>query len=224
MNAFARQEIKAVNRRYAKAQNTWHPQRQGFAGSNAALIEYFPILRASTHELVGYEARTINRAQQDSYALMRLQIEQSPGSGMLLLNLDAGDYLRADNSAGGNRFLRLLRQHAWTERDLVIDVSSKTGHAHEAEKVCRLLQEAGIATAFNFAQPSWDIYSINNLVGAHVIKLDAVALINHVGATDIANKMGIPIILLNMVTQAQRRIASELCIDWLQVQTGSILS
>lgn len=215
MNAFTRQEIQAVNRRFAQTGNLWHLRGRHFKGVSKSLIEYHPVVHADTHEVIGYHARPASRAPQDSYALMRLQIGQSPSAQTLFVSLDADDYLRAERS-NGNRFLELFRQHAWAESELIVDVSCKTGHISKEQMVRERLQDAGIATVFDFRNTCWDVFSINALIDARVVTFDAGALRHHECAVEAARKMGVQAMLVNVVAPDQILAAKELGIDWLQ--------
>src|SRR5690606_31106097 len=108
---------------------------------------------------------------QTEFELKKLQIKNCPASvDWLMLDLDV-DSLIAGGESMHNPFLALFREHAWTDREIVINLINRPDtRAEELQLAVALLEENGIALAVKEMGIRWGNFSLSALLDASMIK------------------------------------------------------
>lgn len=217
MNAFTRQEITAVHLARSRHPAAWKSEQ--LPGRQE--ITYLPVVDARSTRIVGYQVTAGSKS--GAFDCLRMQIMNSPASGILLVELDA-DCLK-NGRCHANYMCALFSQEAWTERELVIHLRL---HRHspdwQAMQMQKRLQALGIDVAV-----SWDgcfsLLALDALIDARVIRFKASALeperrISESKAMaqvlQIAKRLGIQTMLAGVSDGEQMEKARKLGFDWLQ--------
>lgn len=200
MNAFNRLELQALymgrpidlggHQAAGEIQEAIMSQRFG--------VEYQPIVGVQSGEIEGYQA-TARFWGKDNGALStqkvfaylrhnpelflntelelkRLQILHSPTLGWLMLDLDIENLIQGGDTPE-NPFLVLFREHAWTDRELTINLVKHTGtDAERLQHAITLLQQSGTALAFKDTSIHWGLFSLSSFLDASMIKFDGAAV------------------------------------------------
>lgn len=219
MNAFTRQEITAVHLTGLRKSAAWKSEQLEVHQQ----ITYLPIVDAYTARIIGYQAAA--NIEYGAFDCLRMQIMNSPTTGLLLMELDAADCL-GKGYCQANHLCALFMQEAWTERELVIQLrGSQHATAWQSAQMQKRLQTAGINIAM-----SWDsrlnlLNNIDMLIDARVITFEARLLepdSQHSAAKvvtqvlHIAQKLGIQTMLAGVSDGEEMQKARELGFDWLQ--------
>ncbi|MCB5191161.1 EAL domain-containing protein [Methylobacillus arboreus] len=160
---------------------------------------YQPIVDVQSTEMLGYEAharfwawngRPLNAGKLQmslrknplllfhlELELKKLQITEFPGEGWLMLDLDMDSFF-AGGDTPENPFLVLFKQHAWSEREIVINIVQN----HNAHDACRsqhmmdLLQQSGTSVALEDTGVCWGMFSLSAFLDAAIVKFSSRAL------------------------------------------------
>ncbi|CAG0949477.1 putative cyclic di-GMP phosphodiesterase PdeC [Methylophilaceae bacterium] len=204
MNAFSHSELSALTRNNAVSPEALLPSEildvviaQRFG------VEYQPIVSVQAEEVVGYQAsaRFWTREQQaldtgkmfahlhqnplllfhTELEMKKLQIAQFPfnrhGASWLMLDLDIDSFMEGGQTLS-NPFLALFKSHAWSERELVINLveNHHTADAHRSQRVIELLQQSGTAVALEDLGVRWGMFSLSAFLDASIIKFNGMVL------------------------------------------------
>ena len=123
---------------------------------------------------------------QDKLELKRQQILHAPDQGWCMLDLDPGSFFAAD-AAPRNAFLQLLERYAWSEREIIVNLTGRhkgTGLQAMADR----LQQAGVEIALDAAGLHRGLFSLGAFLDATIVKFDCGALGAEPDASDLATK------------------------------------
>lgn len=161
--------------------------------------EYRPIVEVQAGEVVGYQAqaRFWTATRQPIHAgemfaclhrnplllyhveleIKKLQIAQAPTSGWLMLNLDIDSFFEAGDDLN-NVFLQLLKQYAWSDREIIINIveNHNMSDAHRSQRMIALLQQSGTAIALEDIGVRWGMFSLSAFLDASVIRFNGASL------------------------------------------------
>ena len=164
-------------------------------------VEYQPIVEVQACEVMGYQAsaRFWNAEQQALDAgrmfaslhrnplllfyteleMKRLQIAQAPGQGWLMLDLDIDSFFEGGDHLD-NPFLQLFKTHAWTERELLVNIveNHNLADAQRSQRMIELLQQSGTSVALEDVGVRWGMFSLSAFMDATVIKFNGQQLRN----------------------------------------------
>ncbi len=166
-------------------------------------VSYQPIISVQAEEVVGYQAsarfwtaehqavdtgRLFAHLHQNPLLLFhtelelkRLQISAFPfnhqGGGWLMLDLDIDSFIEGGESLD-NPFIALFKSHAWTDRDLVINLveNHHTADGQRSQHVIALLQQSGTAVALEDMGVRWGMFSLSAFLDASIVKFNGAAL------------------------------------------------
>lgn len=162
-------------------------------------VEYQPIIDLQSEEIFGYQASarfwTHNQRQLSAGRLFarlhenplllfytelemkKLQITHHPGSGYLMLDLDIDSFFEG-GEALDNPFLLLFKDHAWSERELIINVveNHTTADAMRSQRMIELLQQSGTSVALEDIGVRWGMFSLSAFLDARVVRFNGMAL------------------------------------------------
>lgn len=210
--------------------------------------DYQPIVDVQSTEMLGYQAHAHfwarNGRPLDAHKLQtnlrknplllfhlelelkKLQIAKFPGEGWLMLNLDMESFF-----AGGedttNPFLALFGEHAWSEREIVINVMQHHS-MHDAFRIHHmmdLLQQSGTSVALEDAGLSWGMFSLSAFLDAVIVKFSSRALLELDGKAaqamvdwlvSAARKIGVQTLMTDVDTCASLDWARKMRVDCVQ--------
>ncbi len=166
-------------------------------------VEYQPIVSVQAEEVVGYQAsarfwtkelqpldtgKMFAHLHQNPLLLFhtelemkKLQIAKFPfkdhGANWLMLDLDIDSFVEGGQSLS-NPFLSLFKSHAWSERELVINLveNHHTADADRSQRVIELLQQSGTAVAMEDVGVRWGMFSLSAFLDASIIKFNGAEL------------------------------------------------
>jgi len=162
-------------------------------------VEYLPIVEVQAGEVVGHQACarfwTEQRAAVSAGAMFaylhknplllfhtelemkKLQINHAPDSGLLMLDLDIDSFIEGGEAAT-NPFLVLFKQHAWSERELIINIveNHTMADASRSQRVIEMLQHSGTSIALEDLGVRWGMFSLSAFMDARIIKLNGASL------------------------------------------------
>ena len=210
MNAFTRQEIKAVHlTRSRSSADQLQRDRQP--------ITYLPIVEARLQRIVGHQA--IAQAENGIFDCVRRQIMHGPQSGLLLVELDAAACLKKGR-CHADHLCALFLHEAWTERELVIYLDGgRNNRAGPDTQMQRRLQALGIGFAMSWENVGW--FALDALIDARLIRFDVAALVPaQIGPIasmlQAAGRLGIHTLLTGISESEQIEHARDMGFDWLQ--------
>lgn len=200
MNAFSQAEIRTLSLpRQINPANLGPDDVLDVILARRFGVEYHPIVEVQAGEVMGYQAaarfwtrerRPISTGSMFAclhrnplllyhaeLEIKKLQIEQSPASGWLIVDLDIDSFFEAGESLH-NPFLRLFKQHAWSEREVIVNIveNHHTADAHRAQRMIGLLQQSGTAVALEDIGVRWGMFSLSAFLDASVIKFNGLVL------------------------------------------------
>lgn len=211
-------------------------------------VEYKPIIEVQAGEVVGYQAqaRFWTAAQQPiptgamfaclhrnplllyhaELEIKKLQIAQAPASGWLMLNLDIDSFFEAGDDLR-NAFLQLLKQYAWSDREIIINIveNHNLADAHRSQRMIALLQQNGTAVALEDMGIRWGMFSLSAFLDASVIRFNGAGLraLNEKGAqatvdwlVSAARRIGVQTIMSGVDSCDQFDWAKRLGVDCVQ--------
>lgn len=166
-------------------------------------VEYQPIVSVQAEEVVGYQAsarfwtnqsQTLDAGQMFAHLhqnplllfhteleMKKLQIDKFPfkdhGAHWLMLDLDIDSFVEGGQSLS-NPFLALFKSHAWSERELVINLveNHHTADVDRSQRVIELLQQSGTAVAMEDVGVRWGMFSLSAFLDASIIKFNGAEL------------------------------------------------
>jgi hypothetical protein len=215
MNAFSRQEIKALK---PKTGARWIC---AWGGASPRSYQYQPVLDATSGRIVAYQAVITSSAAHSTLDEVELCIEEGPAGRSLLLTLSVQDY-PVEEHDHRNMLVRILQQHLWRDRDVIVHLKHTHKESWGVMQMYRQLQQAGILTMVDAGVP-WDLASINILVDAHIIRFHAAQLPEPVEQLlENSQSLGIHTLLAGIRNKAQAEWAARQGIDWLQVEAAEV--
>ncbi len=200
MNAFNQSELRALSRSLLAdpADLSANDVLDVLLGRRYG-VEYQPIIEVQSAEIAGYQAaaRFWNNRQQklDTGAMFamlhknplllfhaelevkKLQIEESPPGGWLMLDLDIDSFYEGGEGLD-NPFLSLFKQHAWSDRELIINLveNHTMADVERAQRIIELLNQSGTAVALEDVGVGWGMFSLSAFMDARVIKFNGQTL------------------------------------------------
>ena len=162
-------------------------------------VDYRPIVTLQGETLAGYQAsarfwtagqvplsagRLFARLHENPLLLFhtelemkKLQIAHHPGGGYLMVDLDIDSFFEGGETPD-NPFLAVFKRHAWSERELVINVveNHTTADALRSQALIELLQRTGTAIALEDVGVGWGMFSLGAFLDASVVKFNGMAL------------------------------------------------
>jgi EAL domain-containing protein (putative c-di-GMP-specific phosphodiesterase class I) len=166
-------------------------------------VEYQPIISVQAEEIVGYQAsarfwtkdmRVLDTGQMFAHLhqnplllfhteleMKKLQIAQFPfkshGANWLMLDLDIDSFVEGGQTLS-NPFLALFKSHAWSERELVINLveNHHKADADRSQRVIELLQKSGTSVAMEDVGVRWGMFSLSAFLDASIIKFNGMEL------------------------------------------------
>ncbi|OAM51624.1 diguanylate phosphodiesterase [Methylovorus sp. MM2] len=211
-------------------------------------IEYQPIIEVQACEVVGYQAsarfwtkdqQCLNSGKMFAYLhnnplmlyyvdleMKKMQIEHAPVTGWLMLNLDVDSFFEGGDSPD-NPFLQMFKQHAWSERELVVNLvtNHQIADAYKSQRVIELLQQSGTGVALEDVGLRWGMFSLSAFMDARVIKFSGPELqgLNEVAAqstvdwlVSAARRIGVQIIMDGVDSCEQFEWAKRMGVDCVQ--------
>jgi EAL domain-containing protein (putative c-di-GMP-specific phosphodiesterase class I) len=193
MNAFNRLELQAIHLHDAASFS--EPDLLEVIMMQRFGTEYQPIIDLQSGEVEGYQASArfwgkdggiVDAEEVFAYLrrnpslhlhtelqLKKLQIAQFPANaGWLMLDLDIDSLMQGGDTLD-NPFLLVFREHAWTERELVINLAGQSAADPESlQCAIALLQQSGAALALKDMGASLSTFSLSSFLDASIIKLD----------------------------------------------------
>lgn len=161
-------------------------------------VEYQPVVAVRTADVVGYQAaarfwtrtrhplptgQVFARLHRNPLLLFytelemkKLQIARFPldrHGGWLMLDLDVDSFMEGGQTPD-NPFIELFRSHAWSERELIVNLV-ENHHAADADRSQRmidLLQQGGTAVAMEDAGVRWGMFSLRAFLDVSIIKFN----------------------------------------------------
>ncbi|ABE48656.1 EAL domain-containing protein [Methylobacillus flagellatus] len=210
--------------------------------------DYQPIVDVQSSEMLGYEARARFWARGGrpidadklrmslrknplllfhlELELKKQQIADFPGEGWLMLDLDMDSFF-AGGEGTDNPFLNLFREHAWSDREIIINVVQN----HTMQETLRtqhmmdLLQHSGTSVALEDAGLSWGMFSLSAFLDAAMVKFSSRALLDMDGKAaqamvdwlvGAARKIGVQTVMTGVDTCAALEWARKMRIDCVQ--------
>jgi hypothetical protein len=160
-------------------------ERQTFPVSSARLVPaYEAVIGLRSGEVIGFQATSghwVGRRAADfdvgspgELEPSRRQIAGAPDHGWLMLELDA-DYFLTCKPAAQHAFLQMLRQHVWSEREIIVNVvcaGSDTG-PREVQGLVERLQCFGMEIAVEESCLRRGLFSLTTLLDATIVCLDS---------------------------------------------------
>lgn len=166
-------------------------------------VQYQPIVSVQGEEIVGYQAsarfwtkemqaldtgKMFAHLHQNPLLLFHTELEmkklqiarfpfESHGANWLMLDLDIDSFVEGGQSLS-NPFLALFKSHAWSERELVINLveNHHTADADRSQRVIELLQQSGTAVAMEDVGVRWGMFSLSAFLDASIIKFNGAEL------------------------------------------------
>lgn len=94
-----------------------------------------------------------------------------------MLDLDIDSFVEGGQSLF-NPFLSLFKSHAWSERELVINLveNHHTADADRSQRVIELLQQSGTAVAMEDVGVRWGMFSLSAFLDTSIIKFNGAEL------------------------------------------------
>lgn len=252
MNAFNRMELSALVDGAVSPRDLPPAELLDVLLGRRFGVEYQPIVSVQAEEVIGYQAsaRFWTRASQPLDAgqmfahlhqnplllfhteleMKKLQIEQFPFRGhdtsWLMLNLDIDSFMEGGETLS-NPFLALFKSHAWSERELVINVVENHHQADgdRSQRVIELLQQSGTAVAMEDIGVRWGMFSISAFLDASIIKFNGMELkrVNESSAramvdwlVSAARRIGVQTLMAGVTDCAQFEWARQLGVDCVQ--------
>ena len=184
MNAFHTAELARLRAAPILLQDEELPRRT-FSGRLIAAYE--PIIGVRSGEVIGVQAAasywTGNRGRSDTkheldteidqLALKRRQIALAPDHGWLMLDLDAGRFLKSGKAAQ-HALLQLLRQYVWSAREIIVNlVCADSDRLSEVQGVADRLQSCGLQIAVEESGLRRGLFSLATLLDATIVKFDS---------------------------------------------------
>lgn len=210
MNAFTRQEIKAIAPN--KPGDRWSAER---ARTSASVYQHQPVIDIRSHRVAAYHAVKRQWAKRSALPEIKRCIESSPAGRPLLLTLSLQNYVEVEHGQG-NALLQLLQQYLWADRELIVHLEHHNDETWGPLEIYKRLQKSGIPTMVD-AGASWDLPSINTLLDAQIIRFNAAQLPEALEQLlQLAKTLGVQTLLTDIRNKAQVAWARKLGFDWLQ--------
>jgi len=162
-------------------------------------VNYYPIIDVQSGEVSGHQAsasfhtsKQVAVSAGDMFAhlhknplllfhteleMKKLQVAHAPDDGLLVLDLDI-DSLFEGGDNEDNALLQLFKQHAWSERELVINIveNHNLADAYRSQRAIEMLQTSGTAIALEDVGVRWGMFSLSAFMDASIIKFNGNAL------------------------------------------------
>jgi len=249
MNAFNQLEtLSLLQSQYSAEQELQAEDVLDVIMSRRFGVEYHPIVEVQAGEIVGHQASACfwnNRQEAISAGKMfaclhknplllfhtelemkKLQITHAPGNGLLMLDLDIDSFFEGGESSN-NPFLSLFKEHAWSERELIINIveNHNLTDAYRAQRVIEMLQQSGTSIALEDIGVRWGMFSLSAFMDARLIKFNGAALrqLNHKAAqamvdwlVSAARRIGVNIVMSGVDSCEQFEWAKRMGVDCVQ--------
>lgn len=253
MNAFSRIELNVLLRDEVISPLSLSPTEMlDILMARRFGVEYQPIVSVQAEEIVGYQAsakfwtqdlqpldtgQMFAQLHQNPLLLFhtelemkKLQIAEFPfkndGAQWLMLDLDIDSFMEGGQTLS-NPFLALFKSHAWSERELVINLveNHHTADAHRSQRVIELLQQSGTAVAMEDIGVRWGMFSLSAFLDASIIKFNGTELkrLNETAAratvdwlVSAARRIGVQTIMSGVSDCEQFEWARQLGVDCVQ--------
>ncbi|HSH73907.1 MAG TPA: EAL domain-containing protein [Methylophilaceae bacterium] len=249
MNAFNRLEIASLLRSQYRAEQELQAtevldvimlQRFG--------VEYQPIVEVQAGEVIGHQASAcfwnsdkemISAGKMFAYLhknplllfhteleMKKLQITHAPDNGLLMLDLDIDSFFEGGEESN-NPFLVLFKAHAWSERELVINIveNHNMADAYRSQRVIEMLQQSGTPIALEDIGARWGMFSLSAFMDASIIKFNGNILqqFNHKAAqamvdwlVSAARRIGVSVVMSGVDSCEQFEWAKRMGVDCVQ--------
>lgn len=211
-------------------------------------VSYRPIIEVQSGEVSGYQASAYFHTKKqlavhagDMFAYLhknpllllhtelemkKLQIAHAPGAGLLMLDLDIDSFFEGGDDEQ-NPFLQLFKQHAWSERELMVNIveNHNLADAYRSQRAIEMLQSSGTAIALEDVGVRWGMFSLSAFMDASLIKFNGAALqaIDSKAASSIvdwlvsaARRIGVSIVMNGVDSCEQFEWAKRMGIDRVQ--------
>jgi len=211
-------------------------------------VAYKPIVEVQSGEISGHEASAQFWTQQQvavnpgtmfayldknplllfhtEFEMKKLQITHAPESGLLMLNMNIDGFFEGDNDAS-NPFLLLFKEHAWSERELIINIvqNHHMADACRSQRIIEMLQQTGTSVALEDIGLAWGMFSLSAFMDARIIKFNSTSLqkLNQKAAqamvdwlVSTARRMGVDIVMNGIDNCDQFEWAKRMGVDYVQ--------
>jgi len=249
MNAFNRLELASLLRSQQDDTHTLEAQLVlDIILSRRFGVAYQPIVDVQAGEVVGYQAsacfwteekQAISAGAMFAYLhknplllfhteleMKKLQINHAPDSGLLMLDLDIDSFFEGGEESS-NPFLVLFKEHAWSDRELIINIveNHNMADAYRSQRVIEMLQQNGTSVALEDIGVRWGMFSLSAFMDARIIKLNGTALqqLNQKAAqamvdwlVSAARRIGVNIVMSGIDSCEQFEWAKRMRVDYVQ--------